>query len=145
MGFTQHLFRQGCLKFGLSEKYTKFRNFTSWFWQISWFFSKHQNHKEYFQIMCASQRVRSLWIKSWIQSFENSHDSKYQETPLFLQPGYVGRGRRIGWLLKSENWNFSLLFTWEGVEYTAVALFGGSFPSSLWTQLSCLNGNLEIR
>ena len=50
------------LKFGLSEKHTKFeKNLPYGFDKSADLLSKLQNHeKDFFQIMCASQKVRTL-------------------------------------------------------------------------------------
>ena len=50
------------LKFGLSEKHTKFeKNLPYGFDKSTDLLSKRQNHEEhFFQIMCASQKVRTL-------------------------------------------------------------------------------------
>ena len=58
--------RRILLKFGLSEKHTKFeKNLPYGFDKSADLLSKRQNHEEnFFQIMCASQKVRTL-IKTW--------------------------------------------------------------------------------
>ena len=55
-----------CLKFGLSEKHTQFeKNLAHGFDKSADLLSKRQNHGErFFQIMCTSQKVRTLIKKN---------------------------------------------------------------------------------
>ena len=57
-------FRSLKVKFGLSEKHTKLKkNLPHGFYKSADLLSKRQNHEEdFFQIMCASQKVRTLTL-----------------------------------------------------------------------------------
>ena len=106
----------GFIKFRLSEKHTKFKKYSSWFWQSADLLSKRQNHEKAFaNYVCFSKswkkypRYHKIWNQTCAENF--SCLSWQTKKDLFIKQAWKGfRPISTRWGFYGIFWKFLVFF-----------------------------------